>query len=81
MYFQAFHTDIRPELSTDVLFTVEELISQILVTADLGFLHAAFQEQRLAHVLCEELGLLRPGAEGQPASSAGLPPWTRTSAP
>ena len=58
MYFQAFQTDIRPELSADVLFIVEEIISQMLVTADLGCLQAAFQEQRLAHVLFEELDFL-----------------------
>lgn len=58
MYFQAFQKDIPPELAADVLFTVEELISQMLVTADVGFLQTALQEQRLAHVLFEELDFL-----------------------
>jgi len=58
MYFQAFQKDIPPKLAADALFTVEELISQMLVTADVGFLYAALQEQRLAHVLSEELDFL-----------------------
>ena len=39
-------------------FTIEELISQMLATADVGFLHAVFQEQHLAHVLFEQLDFL-----------------------
>ena len=46
------------QLLADVLFAVEEIISQMLVTADLGSLHAALQEQRLAQVLFEELDFL-----------------------
>jgi hypothetical protein len=55
MYFRPFQKDIQSSVPSDILFTVESLICQMLATADLEYLDTALQQKRLAHAFFEEL--------------------------
>jgi hypothetical protein len=55
MYFQVFRQPPPSTIPPEITYTVEHLVSQILTTADPGFLQAAVERQRLAQALFEEL--------------------------
>jgi len=57
MYFEAFRSEASP-LPPQLTFTVEALVSQLLVSADQQFLTQALQTRTLAQHLWEELDFL-----------------------
>lgn len=55
MYFRAFQESQKSSLTPDLTYVVEQLVSQLLATADVGALKTALQEKRLADMLADEL--------------------------
>ena len=58
MYFQAFRESQRSPLRPDLTYIVEQLVSQLLATADVSALRTALQEERLADMPVDELSFL-----------------------
>jgi hypothetical protein len=58
MYFQAFRKRQKSPLAPDLTYIVEQLVSQLLATADVSALKSALQEERLADMLVDELSFL-----------------------
>jgi hypothetical protein len=58
MYFQAFRESQKSPLAPDLTYIVEQLVSQLLATVDVGALKTALQEKRLADMLVDELSFL-----------------------
>jgi hypothetical protein len=58
MYFRAFRESQKSPLSPDLTYIVEQLVSQVLATADVSALKTALQGKRLANMLVDELSFL-----------------------
>ena len=58
MYFQAFRENQKSPLDPDLTYIVEQLVSQLLATADIGALKTALQQKRLSAMLVDELSFL-----------------------
>jgi hypothetical protein len=58
MYFQAFRESQKSPLTPDLTYVVEQLVSQLLASADVSGLKTALQEKRLAEMLMDELSFL-----------------------
>jgi hypothetical protein len=58
MYFQAFRESQTSPLDQDLTYIVEQLVSQLLATADVSALQTALQEKRLTDMLVDELSFL-----------------------
>jgi hypothetical protein len=58
MYFRAFQESQKSPLSPDLTYIVEQLVSQLLATAEVSALKTALQEKRLADMLVDELSFL-----------------------
>ena len=59
MYFQAFRGSERSPLDPELVYIVEQLVSQLLATTEVSALKSALQEkQQLADMLVDELSCL-----------------------
>lgn len=58
MYFQAFRPAPAPTIPAELLYTVEYVVSQLLTTVDLDFLHSALERRQLGEALWRELDFL-----------------------
>jgi hypothetical protein len=58
MYFRAFRERQKSPLTPDLTYIVEQLVSQLLATADVNALRTALQEKSLADLLVDELSYL-----------------------
>jgi hypothetical protein len=58
MYFQAFRESQKSPLAPDLTYIVEQLVSQLLASADVSVLKTALKEEHLADMLVDELSFL-----------------------
>jgi hypothetical protein len=55
MFFPAFSEEVNSRLSKETIFTIEYLVSQILVNAERTFLEEAISRKNLIEALLQEL--------------------------